>query len=393
MQSVNIKTSLPSHKIALISLAVSCGLIPLTVYARDNSRIGIDQHFVVDTFSGESNIRDETIYGSETGLYLILDRETPKSNFITNARVSRNQFNDPDYNSTDYSLKSNYKTNTDRWTVGFGGNIAYDTTRDEVDTDLGIFTDTSRRLDWSLGPNIQYKVSPTTNFSVNTKWMERRYEAVNLSDYRVITTDPTLSYDFTQLQQISASVRYRLYESLENNQSVESIGPYLGWQYNFQPNYSLSLYAGALASDFNGYNGVNNGTEINPIYSARLSYSGERNNASIGVTRSREAYPNGTEYDLTTANVENLFTINPLWSLTAGVSYKTTEQKNLAASDLGRAWQESFGLYYNPTNRWGVSLSQQFRYEELESGQNTNRNIVKLNLSYSFGGIEESIRN
>lgn len=379
-------------RFAMTSLTVMLGTtMAHTSQARDNSRFEINQNFVSDSNPRNLSEGDDSIFGSETRLSYILDRETPISALETLLSISRNQFNDSDYNTTNYSLRSGYERNSLRWTAGFDGSVLYDTTREQNTTNLGILTEVNRRFTWTFGPRLQYKINPRTSIALNTQWLERFYKSDNLVDYRVITASPTLLYDVSPLQNISFALRYRSFNTLESDQSVDSIGPSVGWSYNFHPQYSLSLNAGALASKFSGYE--NDGTEVNPIYEARLNYIGERNKANIGITRSRDAYPNGTEYDLTSVAAENEYTINPLWAFNAGISYRMTEQPNFTTDDLGHTWQQTTQLNYAPAEQWNVSLSQQYNFEELESGENSDRHIFKLNLGYSFGGPKQEVRN
>ncbi len=374
------------NKLALASILSFVPLFPMDSLANSTPIIGISETFIYDTNPNMFSANKESIKGFATKLFLGLDNETETSKFKSEFAVTRNQFNDSSFNSTDFLLNTNYEKNLLRWDYGIGAMVRYDTTRDEDITNSGIITRSDNRLTLKATPHIGYQVSSLTKLSLAGLWQSIYYDDNNLTDYTVVSLTPTATYNLHPLHTLFASIQIRHYKALENaEREVNSIGPYLGWSYKFRPKYTLNLFAGALASKFKGYAPADDEWQVNPTYSAKVNYDGEKNNFSVGVTRSREASINGTEYDQTKIQAQNLFTINPIWSLTTKLSYTDIKQSNVTLNDLENSAEEYMSLNYNLSTNWVVSLSQQYKIEELQSGDQEERAVVKLNLTYKFG--------
>lgn len=350
------------------------------------SYLGVSQDFVYDTNPLLLSSGEDSIFGSETRAFLDFSRETPRQSLNGRATVIQNEFDDSAFNSTDFVANANYQRRSLRWALSANGSFKYDTTRSGETSTLGRTNRSDRYLTWRFRPKIDYTVSQRTQASIQTEIVESRYDNNALIDYRTISITPSLATQLSPVQTMMTSVQARRYKSLDGaTQVVDSIGPSVGWIYNFNPRYSVQAFAGFLASQFENIGGGDNDWEINPTYSLNLNYAGQRNKTMVGITRTREPFSNGSEYDLTRLSGENRFTINPLWSLTTKASYQMAEDPEFATDDLDEAWDAGLTLRYNPSENWEMTLTQNYTNEKLLSGRKADRNIIRLGLTYNFG--------
>ncbi|PJB70856.1 MAG: hypothetical protein CO093_06890 [Alphaproteobacteria bacterium CG_4_9_14_3_um_filter_47_13] len=370
----------------MAGFVLSCGITP--AIAQDKIKLDTSETIIWDSnplmlVEGESDI-----WGSETRASLELGRETQNAALKAELAATHNQFNEASFNSNDLSLGAGIKKNTELWELSLESALDYDTTRTGEITTFGRNPRTNRRLTWRMEPDIAYSLSPRSKLALHGSWLERSYEdSAFLTDYRTTSLVPSFVHSLSPLQIVSVSFQAQRYSSLENSdQKVDSLGPSLGWQYRFRPEFSIGLSAGVLGSKFDGYPLADDSWEYNPVYSGEFEYMGQRNQSVLGLSKTRQPFANGTEANLISARIENKFSINPKWNLNMNAVYQKTEQTAGSTDDLDTAREESIALVYDATDRWDFSLSQKYRQEELtENRGEAERSIARVSLTYSFG--------
>lgn len=324
------------------------------------------------------------IYGFETDASVEFGKKTDSSHFHTKIQVSRDQYDDSGFNSTDLKLDADYIKRTDTMSFSVDGYYDYGTTkRSEISTlglvDVGVI----RRVGSSLSPKLSYGFSERGMVSLSGEWRENRYRSDNLTDYRILSISPSFAYKLTEVQTLMVLLQAQQYGSLDSrSQKVESVGPSLGWLYDYNPEFSIELYAGMMETRYRGYNSVDDDWEMNPVYSGVLRYQGEVNDSSFGASRSRQAYANGTESYLTTFMAKETFRYNEQFSLTLEGNYYLAKQPPASTNDLDKAWEGRTSLTYNINDDWSALGSFRYRKEELTDGGDADRNIVRVGLTY-----------
>jgi hypothetical protein len=368
-----------------------CCCLFLSLYAEqakaeNRSFIGVATDYLYDSnpLFRQSNV--DSISGFETKAFWDFLRLTPMQSLSGRATVIRNEFNDSSFDSTDYAFNIDYTKNTPQWLASLGAGFNYDTTRTADATTLGLINRSERFLSWNVRPSLSYNVSSRTQLALNTILSENRYDSDNLTDYRILQATPTVLTQLTPQQTASFAVQTRRYTSLENrDEKVDSFGPNIGWTYQFHPRYNLQLSGGFLATKFKGFPTINEDWDYNPTYAASMNYDSEVQQASLGVTRTRQPFSNGADYDLTRINANYRLQINPDLSTTANASYEMTQDAEFSSNDLDEAWKAGIGMNYSPTPHWRFSLSQNYQDRQLLNGQDADRHIIKLGFTYSFG--------
>lgn len=332
----------------------------------------------------------ETIYGSETKAFFGLKNETPTSKIRTEASILRNQMNQSVFNTTDIYLKAYLEKSFKRWMMAFNGAYDYDTTRSSEITTFGQDIGTGRRNSFSLQPSVSYMISPRTFFGLSGRWLETRYEEDTLVDYRIYALTPSLGYNITPIQTVSLSFQSQRYDLLEDtDRYIDSLGPNLAWQYKISPTLTLDLSGGYLGSKINGYSGVESTWEYNVVYGMTLSHSTPRNTASMGATRSRQPYSDGTESYLTTLDFKDQYKVNDKLFLNLKANYQFSKQPPQATNSLDTAMGGEVGLTYKFARNWTATSSYKYRSEELTSTKDeAEQQIIRLGITYRFGSGE-----
>lgn len=332
------------------------------------------------------NVQD--IYGSETKGIFGFQRALITTKIKAEIAAVRNQYDQSEYNSTDlYAKASIEKTLLQRLTFGLVGNYDHDTTRSSEITTFGQDVGTARRDSFNLQPSIFYSLSPRALIGVSGGWKETRYESSTLTDYGIVTLMPTFRYNLTPLQIVTITIQGQRFSILENsNQYTDAFGPYLSWEYNFHPLWTLNLSLGALKSKSYGAGPTESEWQQNMIYGSTLRYKGLRNIVEISVLKSRQPYANGTESLLTTIDANEKYIINPTLDFTIKGSYQTAEQPPEVTGNLDSAWGGSAVLNYQIGPNWNVNTSYKYRQEKLTGRDDqAKQHIVRMGLTYQFG--------
>jgi hypothetical protein len=164
------------------------------------------------------------IKGFETGLKASV-HNPDNSPFAALLEVNHNRFDRSDFNSTDLSGAVDYRKEFKRSIVSVSGAYQYDTTRSIQNPVLGLVTQTDRWQSFQLKPDIQYQLNKRLSFNLMTLWKKTRYDNASLTDYRIITAEPSLFYKLSQNKRLGFNLQTRLYQSLQSEREALSFGP------------------------------------------------------------------------------------------------------------------------------------------------------------------------
>lgn len=360
-----------------------------SAYARDGWRTFFGSEVVYDfnplTRSDDFSIDD--IIGNETTASLVFKRDLRRTSLYADLSYTRNQFNETEFNSNDISLLVRARQKIKRWVLSFTGEAKKDTTRtSQFDTFGQSNVVVGRRDSFSIAPSLVYSVSPRINAGINTNWDQKDYaNATGLVDHRTYSLSPFVSYNYSPRQTFSLAMLYQDYTSLEGaDVNVESIGPFVTWDYEFLPRTMLTLSLGLLSTEFDGV-GTSNDREINPIYSLEIEHEGKRFISTLKAERARRASSDGSENDITSVDFRNVYTITPRWDLDLRANYQKAESSEFASSSLDQSYSGTIGTTYDISRRLSFSTSYRYVNESFNNNRSdATRNVVRAGLEYSF---------
>lgn len=327
------------------------------------------------------------IYGSETKALFGFQREMITSKLKAELAVLRNQFDQSEFNSTDFSMKTIFKKAIERWAIEFTGSYDLDTTRSSETTTFGQDIGSGRRNSYMLQPSIFYMVSPRAALGLDGRWQETWYDNETLTDFGIVSLTPAFRYNMSPLQIATLSFQMQRYSLLDSeDQYIDSLGPSLFWNYNFLPTWTLNLSAGYLGSSIHGYTGVSDEWDYNLIYGISLRHQGLQHNRMVSATKSRQPYADGTETYLTAIELSDKYTANENLDLEIKGKYQFATLPPNVTDGLETAWSGSVALNYNVGPNWVVNTSYKYR-EENRSNQSksADQQILRVGLTYQFG--------
>ena len=386
-----INTALRAHYInaALLLGAVFLILPNSAANARDGFSYRIKAEGVYDTnpLTRSDNFSNDSIYGVETTGSLLFTQQTPTQNIDADLSITRNQFNDSDFNSNDGSLALRASKEIKRWLFRFTGKGEYDTTRStEIDIIGRNNVVAGRRTSLNASPSLVFNYSPRNSVGLNTDWAQRQYASETfLTDHRTYSLSPYYARKLTRLQTLSLALLYQNYTSTSGpDVEVESIGPFLNWEYDFTPSSTLELSFGLLRTEFDGF-GTDGGSETNPIYSAKYEHEGDRHITSLSLERAREASSNGSELDVTTAQLNNTTKITPRWDINFSAEYKDAEQSEFSTNNLDNSYYGSIGASYEITRNLKFSTSYLYLDKSFtDDSASATKNIIRAGIEYAM---------
>ena len=353
----------------------------------EGPKLQVNEAFVYDTNPLMNSDNAVTLYGSETRLLMGYDHQSDRSQFKSGLALTHNELNESVFSTTDAAFNLDMKTTTQRFLLGLRSNFTYDTNRSSEFSSSLFSLNAQRRTSWTVDPTVVYTLAPRTKLSLTASLAEQSYEDDALTDYRTLSLSPAVLYDLTPLQSVSLSLQARRYNSLSGpDRSVDSLGPYLGWKYRFLPQYSFEAFGGFLGSKSSGYGTADDDTwQYNPIYAARLVYTGLQHTASLGISRARQAYAEGTESYLTSIKVDDNVKLSPRWTFDAASSYQFTDKPASSSSQMQSAIDVSAAVTYKGADNWKLSFSPKYRQETYSNNRDdAQRAAFRVGLSYDF---------
>ncbi len=328
------------------------------------------------------------IIGTETTASLGYNKETRRTAIKSGVSVTRNQFNDSKFSSTDISGFTGLKLDRKRWQISLDAEGNYDTTRTSELTTFDLDIDSTRRAAYSITPSISYNISPRSFIALSGGWNEMRYDDNSLTDYRTYSMTPAFAHNISSKQQVQFSWLFNRYQSIDNtSQRVNTTGPSVSWTYVFRPYLSVKLSGSLLKTKYLGYATTTEQDDYTPTYAAVMNYTGNNHDLELSVIKSRQPYANGTESYLTTFAVQDRYMINQNVSLNFGAQYQDAKQPPVSTNDLETAWNVSAGAAYKVSRNWDLTASYKHKEETLTNDDNkADQDLVRVGLSRDFQG-------
>ncbi len=359
-----------------------------SVLARDGFSVGVKETAVFDTnpLMRSDDIPQDIIRGLESTALVQYKRESSSRIFATSASIRRNQFNVSGYNTTDFFLDLNFRKEAARWVLGLNGSLKYDTPRSSNENAFGLTRLSDRRLNFSVSPSFVYKVSHRTSLGINTLWSETSYnDGSSLADHRTQMVSPFFSYNIDYRNTWSVAFQYQQYKALDGiGLTSDSVGPFLTWAHNFTPNTMIEASFGVLGSRYSG-NVQQGNWKLNPIYSFNIEHSDQRNTAIFSVGRARQALTNGTETDITTAQISDKFLIAPKWLLNVKTDYKKARQSSFSSDDLDNSYSAYIDTEYDISRDLKFSMSYKYTQENYTTNKDqASRNVIRASFDYKL---------
>ncbi len=359
-----------------------------SVFARDGFSVGIKETAVFDTnpLMRPDNTPQDTIRGIESTASVEYKRENRSRVFMTDASIRRNQFDISGYNTTDFFFNLNFKRQTARWITELNGSVKYDTPRTSDENALGLTRLSDRRLNFSVSPSFIYKLSRRKSMGINTLWSETVYnDGSSLTDHQTQTVSPFLAYTMDYRNTLSVAFQYQQYQALSGRElTSDSVGPFLTWQHSLTPKTTIETSFGMLGTRYTG-DAQQGDWEINPIYSFKIEHSDQQNTAIFSISRARQALTNGTESDITTAQISNEFAIAPKWLLNVKTEYKKAKQSSFSSDDLDNSYSAYIDTAYDVSRDLKFSMSYKYAQENyITNKDQASRNVIRASLDYKL---------
>lgn len=339
--------------------------------------------------SWESNalmLRQDPIelYGSTTSVRLSALSDTPTAGINVGNTVTQNLFNKAAFNSTDFHNQTKISKRNARWEALLGLNGDYDTTRTSEITNFGTNALSVRHWAYGAAPEASWQINATNQISVNASTSASRYDSESYTNYNLYSAATTwrraLSADTSSLLSVTA----RRYQTQNNiDETVDSLGPTLGFAMTLTPRLTTRLMAGLEASKQDRDSITSPSWKWSSVYSAALTFKGEQDSLTLTSSRAQQPYGNGTSSLLTSFSAQENHAINKLFAVVVSGEYAAAQQSGLNASTLKNKISGKAGLVYHALEDVDVDASYRYREESYNTtGDKATDNAVIFSLSY-----------
>lgn len=363
-----------------------CTIPNATAIASDDLTFEFREKFLYDSNPLRGLESETTLWGSETAFIAGYKVQGNDRQGSFRASLEPNIFNDSNFNSTDAELRGQIQMQTSLLNTELSGYIRRDTIRLAEITNFGLAANNQRRHSWELNPVISRSLSQRSVLSLSGRVFERRFEGgAGFDNYRVVSLQPNVAYDISQRFTLALSAQARRFRSLEGPQIADTVGPFIGFEYRLSPPLMLDANIGYIATRFQDFTPGADTWEYSPSFTINLTYDGPKDRISVGASRTRQSFANGTEADLNNIYGDYTYGIRSDLSLKASARYQVTQQPPASLANLEAAWQQSIALTYDPADRWQVKAVQTHRSETFSNvEQSADRTQFYLSLSYAF---------
>ncbi len=380
-----------NHKKNLLLLFVFTVAV---LYAISNTANAENSKFIssfkeVAIYSSNPLMRRDNVFsiiGTETIAALNYNNETTRTALKSKLFVTRNQFNNSKFSSTDASGFTGLRLDRNRWKVAVKTKIDYDTVRTSEITTFNFDINSTRKISYSVEPSISYDLSQRNFVTVSGSYNNKRYEDNSLTDYHTYSITSSFSHNMSLTQLIQLSLLFNQYKSLDNSkQHVNTAGSSISWSYAFKPYLSIKLSGSLLKTKYFGYTNSKQQNSYTPTYEAILNYTGKNQYTSLSIIKSRQPYANGTESYLTTLAMQNRYALSKNMTLNLEAQYQDAKQPPISGDNLETAWNISTGTSYKFSRNWDLTTSYKHKEETLTNDNNAARqDVIRIGLLRAF---------
>jgi len=312
------------------------------------------------------------IYGSITTPTITIENKTPTSSISLKNTIVQNLFNETEFNSTDFYNNNTLSRRTERWEATLNAGFNYNTTRSSEITTFGTETKNDRHIGYNLSPVITYTPSVKNSFTLSTGFNASRYEnSARNTDYNIYSSNFSWGHALSQFSTSYLSLNARRYETQNNNdETVDSIGPSVGWRMILSEKLTTILTVGAEASrQKSSLSNTKKKWLWNNVFSGKLIYKNEQHNLSVTISRQQQPYSNASSSLLTDISFSEEYKFNNLLTGNIGSKYQRAKASSLSSSNLKSRWTANTGIKYSLTKK--MNLGAYYKYKE-EKLTNTN---------------------
>jgi hypothetical protein len=324
------------------------------------------------------------ISGTKTAITAIINDNTPTEQFSLSSEVNKSLFDKGSFDSTDFHEKGSLFTNNERWRVGLTGLFDYDTTRTSEITNFGLNFPSVRHMGWNLSPEVDFKANAVDKYSLLTSMSRSTYNNGNFIDYDYYRIAPQYSHHFDPLNIGSLTLNMERYDATNGaKNTIDTVGPSLGWQTIFTPEITGRFSAGAEQSSQDTATRTNQ-KQWNYVFSGNLTVKEQQDNFVFLVSRNQQPFGNGGSSLFTTFSVNETHNINERLAVLAGASYRYTDYINTGNGvTLDREVSGSAGLSYGILQNLDITGNYKYTNQTLNNANGTvKENLFTIGLSY-----------
>lgn len=331
------------------------------------------------------NRRNEiSAVGFTTTPQLILERNTPTLTIALDGRFEFNEYVDhSNFNSQDQFLTLDVeKLLSDRSRLNMSTEFIRDTTlRSEQDSSDRFLDDSIRFITVRTNPSWTYQLTQLDEISLSANYRNTSYDSADKTDFQ--SYGPTIGYErrLSELDKITTSLTYFHFDP-EGKTSRDRLGLLVGYAYEPSERVLLSGQGG-LSYDLNesevGYRArinirylVDDQTSLRALLSHDIEPSGDgdlrtRNRAMIGVSYKAT--------DLTSLNLALDYSDN--------IDYGGESTENEDDNDQSRYFSVRPSVAWQIAEDWDFVAEYRFRHKAFEEdGDSATSNAVLVTLRY-----------
>jgi hypothetical protein len=324
------------------------------------------------------------LYGSTTSPEIILNDSTPSLQLNSDTVLNGNAFNQADFDSVDAHSAATLIDKGEVWSAGIQEKTDYDTTRTSELSQFDLTTRPFRHLGFDISPQISISPSEIDKFTLNGSYAVSNYQNNIFSDYNIYSISPTYVHNFDPTNAGVFALQAQHYETTDNlKNKIDTVGPSFGWITALTPNITGKITAGAQATRQFETGIATMPWDIQYIFSADVTFKGEKNISELVASRSEYPYGNGTEALLTSLTATEAYQLNQSLTLNFGAGFELSNYQITQTGDLQRELTGNVGFTYAINDLIDIKTVYQFSYETLvDVSRAADDHLITVSLTY-----------
>ena len=329
----------------------------------------------------------KSVLGSTTSPQLKLSAETPTVSSDLTGRVDLRLFDDSQFNSTDFHLKSDNTLRGEVTELGLDAAVDYDTVRtSELDSGVRVVSGVDR-FRWNVRPGFSYSLTPTDRVAATANYNRTEYlsdDSNEFIDFQTFSLNPEIRHAFGPLDTGFVMVMTDRYETLEGpSVTIDTVGPVAGWTHRWNELIEIGGYVGWRVS-FSKLEGRS--TETSNGLSANLSwtYRDEADRFSVRAGRSISPLSNGTQVQSDTVSGSWNHRINERISTTLDAYLRHNSDLDGGDGNDSTYFQVWPKLQYDLTENWNLTPSYRYRTISRDDGNDADSHAFLVNITYDL---------
>lgn len=327
---------------------------------------------------------NRSLYGSETAVNLLLRSDSPAGGILSESDVRHGMYDDSAFDATNFYQRLRMGRRNDRWSADLDARLDYATTRTTEITSFGIVAPNIRNIVATAAPAVSLQYTAVDKVALRGRYTRSTFEGEAFQDYDFYGVHPSYQRRLDPRNSATLHVNAQRYQADDAAETTStSIGPSLGWIWEYSDNLTASFTAGYEKFTQERTTPGRDATRYNSVFSADFAYQAQQYLTNFTASRGQQPSGNGDAQLLTTLRLDETFLVNEDVSLRGGVLYRQADYLHTPGVNLDSEYAGNAGFAWRLLRELDLTGNYQYTRQKLTGSNGTlDGHTLLIGLTY-----------